>query len=151
VVAAGGEAIVNQVLLINTAITSRRHARFPLSIMTMAAALEGRYESTLIDGNIDRDARATACDAILAQEFIAVGITVMGGPQVASAIEMSRAIRKLKPGLPIVWGGYFPTLYPDVALNNNYVDFLVRGQGEDTFAELLNACSRRRRDRFLWH
>jgi hypothetical protein len=72
VVAAGGEAIVNQVLLINTAITSRRHARFPLSIMTMAAALEGRYESTLIDGNIDRDARATACDAILAQEFIAV-------------------------------------------------------------------------------
>jgi hypothetical protein len=78
VVAAGGEAIVNQVLLINTAITSRRHARFPLSIMTMAAALEGRYESTLIDGNIDRDARATACDAILAQEFIAVGITVSG-------------------------------------------------------------------------
>jgi hypothetical protein len=52
---------VNQVLLINTAITSRRRARFPLSIMTMAAALEGRYESTLIDGNMDRDARATAC------------------------------------------------------------------------------------------
>jgi radical SAM superfamily enzyme YgiQ (UPF0313 family) len=139
VVAAGGEAIVNQVLLINTAITSRQRARFPLSIMTMAAALEGRYESTLIDGNIDRDAPTTACDAIHAQEFTAVGITVMGGPQVASAIEMSRAIRKLKPRLPIVWGGYFPTLYPDVALNNNYVDFLVRGQGENTFAELLNA------------
>ena len=46
-------------------------------------------------------------------EFIAAGITVMGGPQVATAIEMSRALRAARPALPIVWGGYFPTLYPE--------------------------------------
>ncbi|MGI9234257.1 MAG: B12-binding domain-containing radical SAM protein [Woeseiaceae bacterium] len=130
-----------QVLLINPAITSRRRARFPLSIMTMAAALEDRYESTLIDGNLDPDAVATASDAVREHSFDAVGVTVMGGPQVATAIEVSRAIRNVRPELPIVWGGYFPTLYPDVALNNDYVDFVVRGQGEDTFTELLNALS----------
>ena len=48
------------VLLINPAITQRSRARFPLSIMTMAAALEPAYESTLIDGNLDRNAIATA-------------------------------------------------------------------------------------------
>ena len=73
------------VLLVNPFITSRRHARFPLSIMTMAAALEGSHESTLIDGNMDRDAVRSVCDALGSRPYDAVGITVMGGPQVATA------------------------------------------------------------------
>jgi radical SAM superfamily enzyme YgiQ (UPF0313 family) len=129
----------NRVLLINPRITSRRRARFPLSIMTMAAALEGSHDSILIDGNLERDAVRAACDAVGAQPFDAVGVTVMGGPQVATAIEVSRALRKVRRDLPIVWGGYFPTLYPDVALNSDYVDLVIRGQGEDTFKELLSA------------
>jgi len=136
------------VLLINPRITSRRHARFPLSIMTMAAALEGRYDATLVDGNMDRDAARSASDALRGERFDAVGITVMGGPQVATAIAVSRAVRRARPDVPIVWGGYFPTLYPDVALNNDYVDFAIRGQGEDTFAELLGALSRADRAAF---
>jgi radical SAM superfamily enzyme YgiQ (UPF0313 family) len=128
-----------RVLLINPKITSRRHTRFPLSIMTMAAALEGRYDATLIDGNMDRDAVRSASDAVREARFDAVGITVMGGPQVATAIAVSRAVRRARPDLPIVWGGYFPTLYPAVALNSDYVDFVVRGQGEGVFGDLLGA------------
>jgi radical SAM superfamily enzyme YgiQ (UPF0313 family) len=127
------------VLLVNPKITSPRHARFPLSIMTLAAALEDRYDSTLVDGNVDRAAVRSACDAARAERFDVVGLTVMGGPQVATAIDMSRALRALRPELPIAWGGYFPTLYPDVALNSDYVDFVIRGQGEATFVELLRA------------
>ena len=82
-----------RVLLINPAITTRRRARFPLSLMTMAAALRPEYESTLIDGNLDSDAVRSACEAARAGSFAAVGITVMGGPQVATAIEVSRALR----------------------------------------------------------
>jgi radical SAM superfamily enzyme YgiQ (UPF0313 family) len=127
------------VLLINPRITARRHARFPLSLMTLAAALEPDIGSTLLDGNIDADAVRTACAAARTRRFAAVGITVMGGPQVATAIEVSRALRAVRPDTPIVWGGYFPTLYPAVALNADYVDFAVRGQGEDTFAQLVQA------------
>ena len=108
-----------RVLLINPRITSRRHVRFPLSIMTIAAALDGRYDPTLIDGNMDRDAVGSACAAVKKDKFDAVGVTVMGGPQVATAIEVSRAVRTARPDVPIVWGGYFPTLYPDVALNSD--------------------------------
>ena len=127
------------VLLINPKITSRRHARFPLSIMSIAAAIEPQYESTLIDGNIDPAAAATACECIRAKSFSAVGITVMGGPQVATAIEISRELRAARPELPIIWGGYFPTLYPGVALNSDYVDFVIRGQGENTIADLMQS------------
>jgi anaerobic magnesium-protoporphyrin IX monomethyl ester cyclase len=128
-----------RILLVNPAITSRRRARFPLSIMTMAAALEGRIAATLIDGNIERDAERAVGEALRAHAFEAVGVTVMGGPQVATAIEISRAVRAASPGTPIIWGGYFPTLYPEVALNSDYVDYVIRGQGEDALRELLDA------------
>ena len=126
-----------RILLINPAMTARSRARFPLSLMTLAAALEPDYQPLLIDGNLDRDAVSRATAAVRSGEFIAAGITVMGGPQVATAIEMSRALRAANPSLPIVWGGYFPTLYPEVALNSDYVDYVVRGQGEETLRELL--------------
>lgn len=129
----------NRVLLINPKITAPRNARFPLSIMSLAAALEPRYDVALIDGNVDGAAVQAACEAVRAERYAAAGLTVMGGPQVPTAIEMSRALRAAQPELPIVWGGYFPTLYPDVALNSDYVDFAIRGQGEETFAELLAA------------
>jgi len=127
-----------QVALINPKITSRRNARFPLSIMNLAAAIEPQHRSVLIDGNVDEAAVDLAVAVARDEASTAVGVTVMGGPQVATAIEVSRAIREARPDLPIVWGGYFPTLYPDVALNCDYVDFVVRGQGEDTFAQLLS-------------
>jgi radical SAM superfamily enzyme YgiQ (UPF0313 family) len=138
-----------KVLLINPKITARRHARFPLSIMTIASALEGTYDSTLIDGNVDAGAVRAACAAVRVRPFEAVGVTVMGGPQVATAIEISRALRAARPELPIIWGGYFPTLYPAVALNSDYVDFVVRGQGEDSFVELMSAIASEEREQRL--
>ena len=123
------------VLLVNPRITSRRNARFPLSILNLAAAIEPDFKSVIVDGNVDPDAVGAALRAIRNEAMAAVGVTVMGGPQVATAIAVSRAIRSAAPDLPIVWGGYFPTLYPEVALNCDYVDFVVRGQGEETFSE----------------
>ncbi len=83
-----------RVLLINPTITARRHARFPLSIMTMAAALEGRYDVDA-DRRQRRPRRRARRLRRRAQRsaFDAVGVTVMGGPQVATAIEVSRAVR----------------------------------------------------------
>jgi radical SAM superfamily enzyme YgiQ (UPF0313 family) len=137
---------VGRLLLVNPAITSRRGARFPLSLMALAAAVEHRSRCTLIDGNLDRNAVAHAVEDAKSADIEAVGLTVMGGPQVAPAIEISRAIRAQRPGLPIIWGGYFPTLYPDAALNNDYVDYLIRGQGEQTLPELLNSLAEGGRD-----
>ncbi len=56
-----------------------------------------------------------------------------------AAIALCRDFRKKHPRVPIVWGGYFPSLYTDATLNAAYVDYAVRGQGEDTLLELLQA------------
>jgi anaerobic magnesium-protoporphyrin IX monomethyl ester cyclase len=127
-----------RVLLINPTITGKRHARFPLAVMSLSAALEGRHSPTIIDGNIDRDFIATAVRAVDAGRVDCVGVTVMGGPQLTTAIALSRAIRARRPDVPIIWGGAFPTVCADAALNAPYVDYVVRAQGEDTLAELLD-------------
>jgi radical SAM superfamily enzyme YgiQ (UPF0313 family) len=132
-----------QLLLINPQITSRRGARFPLSLLTLAGALEQSHACRLIDGNVDRDYLSTIHQVLSTSRFDAVGISVMGGPQIKTAIEASMRVRTSAPRTPIVWGGYFPTLYADTALNAPYVDFAVRGPGEATFAELLTAVTGR--------
>jgi anaerobic magnesium-protoporphyrin IX monomethyl ester cyclase len=131
-----------RVLLVNPTITSARHARFPLAVLSLSAALEGKYTPIIIDGNVDRDFIATAVRAAGERGVAAVGVTVMGGPQLLSAIAVSRAIRARNPALPIVWGGAFPTVCPDSAVNAAYVDYAVRAQGEQTFLELLDALAR---------
>ena len=128
-------------LLINPTITSRTSARFPLALLHLAAALDRSGSSRIIDGNVDRDFVNDTLRALEEDRFDAVGIGVMGGPQVAPAIAVSQAIRARFPALPIIWGGYFPTLHTDATLAAPYVDYAVRAQGEDTLSELVATLS----------
>ncbi len=137
---------LQRILLINPTITSEGNARFPLAMMSLSVALDGKYRSTIIDGNVDRHYVRTAIGTVSDGTVAAVGVTVMGGPQLRSAIAVSKAIRETAPEVPIVWGGAFPTVCPDEALNAPYVDYAVRAQGEDTLIELLDALAAGRRD-----
>jgi anaerobic magnesium-protoporphyrin IX monomethyl ester cyclase len=128
-----------RVLLINPRITSRRHARFPLSLLTLAGALEPKITCKLVDGNVDGAYLSNIERSLAAQRYDAIGMTVMGGPQVQSAIDCSKLVRRLAPGTPVVWGGYFPTLYTKAAINAPYVDYAIRGAGEVALVELLDA------------
>lgn len=126
------------VILVNPKMCSARSVRLPLSLLALGAALQDRYDFEIVDGNIDPRADQTVLDlAASGSEIAAVAVTVMPGQQVAPAIAISTAIRTARPTIPIVWGGFFPTLYPDAAINAPYVDFVVRGQGEHTLFELL--------------
>src|ERR1700736_3407260 len=122
--------VLKRVLLINPTITSHRHARFPLAILSLSASLDSHYKSMIIDGNLDRVYVATALRALNDGDVVAVGVTVMGGPQLRSAITVSKAIREKQPNVPIIWGGAFPTVCPEASLNASYVDYAVRAQGE---------------------
>ena len=127
------------ILLINPTITSRRSARFPLAVLSLSAALDGKYVSSIIDGNKDRNFIATALQTLAEKRIDAVGISVMGGPQLVTAIAVSRAIRTRFPTTPIIWGGHFPTIGAEAAVNSPYVDYAIRGQGEQTLIEVLDA------------
>jgi radical SAM superfamily enzyme YgiQ (UPF0313 family) len=123
-------------LLINPTITT--HPRFPLALLNLSATLDRFGSSRIVDGNIDRNLVDATLTALGEERFDSVGIGVMGGPQVAHAIAVSKAVRERHPSLPIIWGSYFPTLYPDTTLAAPYVDYAVRGQGEESLVELVS-------------
>jgi anaerobic magnesium-protoporphyrin IX monomethyl ester cyclase len=127
------------VILFNPRATRPRNRRFPLSILALAAVLEGREEYAIVDGNVDPHPTKTLTELIRKHPVELLGVTVMPGPQMVAAIEACSHIRRNYPHVPIVWGGYFPSIYPGTSLNAGYVDYAVRGQGEDTLLELLGA------------
>ncbi|HUI55889.1 MAG TPA: radical SAM protein [Bryobacteraceae bacterium] len=127
------------ILLFHPRSTKPKNRRLPLSVLHIAAVLEGREEYEIVDGNVDPDPWATIDAIISAKPVELVGVSVMPGPQLLSAVPVCRALREKYPRIPIVWGGYFASLYTDAALNARYVDFVIKGQGEDTLLELIEA------------
>jgi radical SAM superfamily enzyme YgiQ (UPF0313 family) len=116
-----------------------KNRRFPLAILSMAAVLEGKEEYAIVDGNLDPQPLQTLHELASRHRVELLAVSVMPGPQMVAAMEICREFRKSCPAVPIVWGGYFPSLYTDAALNARYVDFAVKGQGEETFVDLLAA------------
>src|SRR6202453_2266603 len=127
------------IVLFNPRATRPRNRRLPLAVLAIAAVLEGREDYEIVDGNVDDNPTTTILQLIEQNNVEMLGVSVMPGPQMVAAMEASREIRRLHPNVKIVWGGYFPSVYPESALNAKYVDYIVRGQGEDTILELLDA------------
>jgi anaerobic magnesium-protoporphyrin IX monomethyl ester cyclase len=127
------------IALLHPRSTRPKNRRFPLPVLALAAVLEGREDYQIVDGNLDPDPASTLDRLAQERRIELLAVSVMPGPQMVAAMEVSKAFRARHPHVPVVWGGYFPSLFPEAALNAPYVDAVVRGQGEDTFLELLRA------------
>jgi len=127
------------IVLYNPKVTRPPNRRFPLSILSLAAMLEGHEEYAIVDGNLDANPKDTLAALLREKQVELLASTVMPGPQTKSAVETLPELRQRFPQVPTAWGGYFSTNYTEAALNAPYVDYAVRGQGEETFCELLDA------------
>jgi hypothetical protein len=133
------------ILLVNPRATRPANRRFPLSVMAIGAALPEDATWEIVDGNLPGIDMPAAIGAHVDRQagtsdpVRAIAMTVMPGPQLVSAVPLSKAIKVRFPDIPIIWGGNFGSLYPAPVLDSPYIDWLVRGQGEQTFLELLEA------------
>ena len=132
------------IILLHPQSTKPKNRRFPLAVLSLAAVLEGKEEFAIVDGNADSQPDITLNRIVNENGCDLLAVSVMPGPQMRAAISLCRAFRSRYPAVPIVWGGYFASLYTEAALSAPYVDFVVRGQGEETFLELLEVVRGRR-------
>ncbi len=156
------------ILLYNPLSTTPGKQPLPLSLMALAAVLEGgqtlgsdtgagyrgrtpgsdtgvRYQGripwALVDGNVVPDPGAeivARLSALPRSRFAMLAVTVMPGPQLTQAVAVCRRVREALPHVPIVWGGYFPTQHADTVLRAPYVDFVIRSQGERALLQLVD-------------
>lgn len=127
------------VILYNPASNATRKPILPMSLLALGALLEGEDDYAIVDGNLEIDPVATIDRLIRETGANVLGVTVMPGPQLASAVPHCRRLKEMHPNLTVVWGGYFPTQHYDACLRAPYVDYVVRGHGEVVFKSLVAA------------
>lgn len=109
---------------------------------------------TSLAGNVDPHHRIAIADLILVQSSVRatledlvkktqpdlVGLSIMTF-QRKTAKTIIELLRSLRPSVRVVVGGYDPSMAPEAYTEDagNLVDFIVRGEGEITFRELLRA------------
>ena len=113
----------------------------PLSILAVAAPLHASgYQVILIDERFHNDPEHNLL--VAAEDALCVGVSTITGFQLKRSIYYSRILKEKYPELPIIWGGYHPSLMPELTASEPYVDAVVRGQGEITFQELVSRIER---------
>jgi radical SAM superfamily enzyme YgiQ (UPF0313 family) len=127
------------IILYNPWSTPSRKKPLPMSLLAVAALLEGEHEYEMVDGNLLSDPVGYIIEKGKQTKLTAIGFTVMPGPQLNHAVPDAKRIKAALPDVPIVWGGYFPSQHADVILKEHYVDCCVHSQGEQTFLELVRA------------
>ncbi len=110
----------------------------PLSLLAAARLAARRHTVKMIDLRFHTDWR-WRLGQLLEKSPALVGVTSVTGAQLASAVAVTRFVKARTPTTPVVWGGVHATLFPDQVLDEPSVDFVVRGEGEATLAELADA------------
>ncbi|MDE3057548.1 MAG: B12-binding domain-containing radical SAM protein, partial [Bacteroidota bacterium] len=113
--------------------------RLPNSLLSLGSVLEGKYEYEIVDGNLLCDPLPVLSTIIGEKRVDMLGVTVMPGPQLQQAIPLCKSLKEKFPHLTIIWGGYFPSNHTDVCARSPFVDYVLRGQGEGAFPQLVEA------------
>jgi anaerobic magnesium-protoporphyrin IX monomethyl ester cyclase len=140
----------------------RREAATRILLLSMPDSFEHTPALTMrmpngalasLAGNVGRDHHVAVADLVLVQQAVrrtverlmrdhdpdVVGLSVMTF-QRRTALALIRLIRAVKPDVRIVAGGYDPSLAPEAYESPDAgVDYLVRGEGDLTFRDLVGA------------
>ncbi len=105
----------------------------PFGIMYVADALEQVGFSCHVFHETE-DFVDDFVEKVAAERPLFVGFSTITGPQLKPTIDASKRVHEL--GIPVVWGGVHATIMPMDVLKEEYVDFVVVNEGEETVQEL---------------
>jgi radical SAM superfamily enzyme YgiQ (UPF0313 family) len=109
----------------------------PLGLLAVGSNLDPeRYDVRIIDARLSGDAHTEALREI--GDALVFGVTMLTGRPLGDALKLLRAVKALRPELPTVAGGWHPSLFRRETLSEQSIDITVAGQGEATFAELVD-------------
>jgi radical SAM superfamily enzyme YgiQ (UPF0313 family) len=112
----------------------------PLGLAYVASYLEkNSIKVRIIDIHAEKLPAVSLLDTVVNNPaYIGITATTM---TVVSALETAAVCRIKFPGAKIVFGGVHPTIMPEDVLKSPDVDFVIRGEGERPFLELIQGKS----------
>jgi len=117
---------------------SSQEATAPLGILAVATPLlRAGYSVCIIDSTITPDFQKRVLAEL--QDALCLAVSLVTGPMIKETVQIARAAKALYPDKPVILGGWHPSLLPDQTLAAEYVDVVVKGQGEDAMLEIVQA------------
>ena len=107
----------------------------PLELLMVAASAPD-HECRILDMRLEEDAAFEGALRDFRPDVI--GLTAYSAEAEAAKL-LARRAKGALPNVPVAWGGYHATMALDDVLDEPSVDFAVRGEGEATFPELIQA------------
>jgi radical SAM superfamily enzyme YgiQ (UPF0313 family) len=115
---------------------SSLEATAPLGILAVAAPLlRAGYEVRIIDSTITPDFQKRVLEE--ARDSLCLAISLVTGPMIRETVQIGRLMKRHLPHIPVILGGWHPSLLPGQTLAADCVDAVVVGQGEEAMLELV--------------
>jgi len=114
-------------------ITSEQN-QYPTGLYKIASYCSSEYDIFVLDARIDKNFYDVLSYFLENNDVLCLGVSVMTGQQIKGALEVSK---KYHGKVPIVWGGVFPTTLPKQVISHPEIDYIILGDGEKTFLNLL--------------
>lgn len=109
----------------------------PLGIASIVAYLKSKgVDASLLDMQALLMNERELADKLLDIKPDVVGITAMT-TTFPSALRAAKITKNVLPDAKVVLGGVHPTIEPRTTLENRYVDFVARGEGEVVMEQLM--------------
>jgi len=111
----------------------------PISILNLGAFIRDHgYDVVLVDTHVEPEYRRVI-EGLVKERPLAIGFSVIIGKFAKNALGLTRMVKELAPDVPVVWGGKLVHLAGALALERTDIDFVVAGDGELPFLNLLDA------------
>ncbi|MFH0867649.1 MAG: radical SAM protein, partial [Bacteroidota bacterium] len=109
------------------------HSNYPWALLYLERMLRDlEVDVILIDERLNNDYSGIIKE--YGDNLLFAGVSAMVGYQVVGGIKFSETVRSLTAA-PVIWGGWFPTVFPEMLINDGYADYVFIGQGEIPFRQ----------------
>ncbi len=114
----------------------------PMGLLYIASFAKKRLKDSInikiLDMQVERMSYPELENYLQKNQFDVIGITCMTFLLV-DALKTAKIIKKINNQTRVVVGGTHPTLFPYETLSQKEIDFVVIGEGEESFTEILTA------------
>ncbi|MFT5680431.1 MAG: anaerobic magnesium-protoporphyrin IX monomethyl ester cyclase [Myxococcota bacterium] len=112
----------------------------PLALIAISGPLlSAGFEVEIIDSALHPDFIQRTLDAL--DGALCLGVSLITGPMIADTIAVCRAAKARYPDLPIILGGWHPSILPEQTLEADFVDSVVLRQGELAMLDIVTRLS----------
>lgn len=135
------------ILLINPNFDTKKQSYLrisgmPLGLLSIATYLNRHgHNASIVDRFFDH---VPPEDLYGAYRPDAVGIALIGDVTILDAVELGRFFRK--KGVPVAFGGPYASTVPELILQEGCADYVILGEGEQTWLDLVETLSRHGND-----